>query len=154
MNKTNNIHQTKTNCFHCGSECGKNVVAAHQQSFCCEGCKTVFEILQGSNLCNYYSLNNHPGLTQKVTVNKSKFEYLDSSEVISKLIQFSSNNKIQVQFYLPQMHCSSCVWLLEQLHTINNGIESSYVNFVKKEIVIAFDDTKTTLRKEIGRAHV
>lgn len=149
MNPKSNIHQTKTNCYHCGTECGKTVVAAHQQNFCCDGCRTVYEILQGSNLCNYYSLNNHPGLSQKTTINKSKFEYLDSAEVVAKLIQFSNNNKVQVQFYLPQMHCSSCVWLLEQLHTINNGIESSYVNFVKKDIVIAFDETKTSLRKVV-----
>lgn len=145
MKSLHNI-QTKTYCYHCGSDCGKNAISAHQQSFCCDGCKTVFEILQGSNLCNYYTLNNHPGLSQKSTIHKSKFAYLDSKEVISKLIQFSNNNKIQVQFYLPQMHCSSCVWLLEQLSMLNNGIESSYVNFIKKEIVIAFDEVKISLR--------
>lgn len=148
MKPLHNI-QPITTCYHCGSDCGRNVITAHQQNFCCDGCRTVYEILQGNNLCNYYSLNNHPGLSQKTIIHKNKFEYLDSKEVIEKLVQFSNNNKIQVQFYLPQMHCSSCVWLLEQLHTINNGIESSYVNFIKKEIVIAFDETKISLRKVV-----
>jgi P-type Cu+ transporter len=149
MKKQQHFQQINTNCFHCGSECSKNAVSAQGQLFCCEGCKTVFDILQGNNLCNYYSLNNHPGLSQKASVNTHKFEYLDSKEVITKIIQFSSNNKIQVQFYLPQMHCSSCVWLLEQLHIVHSGIESTYVNFIKKEVVIAFDETKTSLRKVV-----
>jgi P-type Cu+ transporter len=146
MKNTNNILQ-KTNCFHCGSECGKQAVTGHQQSFCCTGCKSVYEILQGNNLCNYYTLNNHPGFTQKTIVAKQKFEYLDSTEVIDKLIKFKQNNTAHIQFYLPQMHCSSCVWLLEQIHNINEGIESCQVNFVSKEVYIIFNQSITSVRK-------
>ncbi len=149
MLQQNNILSKTTTCFHCGDNCGKHIIKAHNEAFCCEGCKMVYEILQGNNLCNYYSLNNQPGLSQKVVAHKSKFEYLDSEDVVAKLIQFLSGNKTHIQLYLPQMHCSSCVWLLEQLEKINNGIESCTANFTNKEVFIIYNNTKTTLRKVV-----
>lgn len=148
MNNTKNIQQN-TSCYHCGNDCGKHAIKAHDHQFCCQGCTSVYEILDRNNLCNYYNINNHPGLSQTTTINKNKFEYLDSQDVIKQLIKFSNNNTIHIQFYLPQMHCSSCVWLLEQLHNINNGIESCTVNFVNKEVFIIYDQSKTSLRKVV-----
>jgi Cu+-exporting ATPase len=54
-----------------------------------------------------------------------------------------------VQFYLPTMHCASCIWLLENLHRINPAIISSKTNFQRKEIFIVFDETRISLRKVV-----
>jgi Cu+-exporting ATPase len=40
-------------------------------------------------LCNYYDLNNNPGVAQKIFVRKDKFAFLDDVEVIKKLIVFT-----------------------------------------------------------------
>ena len=47
------------------------------------------------------------------------------------------------------MHCSSCVFLLENLHRINAGIVKSQTNFQRKEVFIIFDPAKITLRKVV-----
>ena len=44
------------------------------------------------------------------------------------------------------MHCSSCLWLLENIHSINSGIISCRVNFQNKEAFINFDNSKTDFR--------
>src|SRR4029079_3702335 len=47
------------------------------------------------------------------------------------------------------MHCSSCIWLLEKLNKMNDGILSSNAKFLKKEVWIVYDEEKTSLRKVV-----
>lgn len=145
------VHNEKTaiRCVHCGDECLKNAIKAGEKTFCCDGCKTVYEILNEHGLCEYYDLNAHPGLTQKISVRKDKYAFLDVEEIASKIIQFSGNGQLHVTFYLPQVHCSSCLWLLENIHRVEKGVISSRVNFPKKEVFIVFDKNTTTLRKVV-----
>lgn len=109
----------------------------------------VYEILNHNNLCTYYDLNSKPGITQKVKVRADKFSFLDDAQIVQKLIQFTDGKQTHVSFYLPQMHCSSCLWLLENLHRINNGVVSSRVNFARKEAFVVFNNNQTTLRKVV-----
>ena len=47
------------------------------------------------------------------------------------------------------MHCSSCVFLLENLHRIEPGIIKSQTNFQRKEVFIIFDPKLIALRKVV-----
>lgn len=53
------------NCYHCGDECGKDQVEFDHKSFCCLGCKTVYEILNQNSLMEFYELNKTPGIKPK-----------------------------------------------------------------------------------------
>jgi Cu+-exporting ATPase len=45
------------------------------------------------------------------------------------------------------MHCSSCLWLIENLHRLYKNIISSKVNFSRKEADIVFNHNHTSIRK-------
>ncbi len=107
----------------------------------------VFEILDENNLCNYYELNAKPDIIQNKNIRVDKYAFLDDLEIQKKLIQFSNSEHSRVTFYLPQIHCSSCLWLLENIHKVNKDIVSSRVNFTKKEVFIVFDNAHISLRK-------
>ncbi|MGZ3866851.1 MAG: heavy metal translocating P-type ATPase [Bacteroidia bacterium] len=134
-------------CYHCGEDCKTERIKIEEKHFCCEGCKTVYEILNHNNLCEYYDINKNPGLTQKIKIREGKFAFLDDASVQTKLVHFTDGRQNHVNFYLPQMHCSSCIWLLEQLPKLNSGVLKSQVNFLKKEISIVYDPKVTSLRK-------
>ena len=136
-------------CYHCGDRYGGRSIYYDEKEFCCEGCKTVYSILNKSELCDYYKLNAHPGVSQKVRYRKDKFSFLDLPEVEQKLIQFKVGEQVQVTFYLPQIHCSSCLWLLENISHIRPGIMTSNVNFTKKEVFIIYNPNLTTLREVV-----
>lgn len=136
-------------CYHCGEVCNNRKVHAGEKYFCCNGCKTVYEILSENDLCTYYDLNNKPGLTQQIEIRKDKYNFLDNPSIKQKLIQFSDGKQSHITLYLPQIHCSSCLWLLENISTLNNDIISARVNFSNKEIFIVFDEQKTSLRKVV-----
>jgi len=117
--------------------------------FCCTGCKQVFLLLNENNLCNYYDLDKTPGIKAKGKFISERFAYLDDDTVIQKLIRFRNEGQVNVSFSIPQMHCASCIYLLENLHRIEPGVKKSLVNFQQKEIFISFNPQETTLRKVV-----
>ncbi|MBK7959529.1 MAG: heavy metal translocating P-type ATPase metal-binding domain-containing protein [Bacteroidetes bacterium] len=66
----------KTTCYHCGDACAHSKIALEEKVFCCQGCKSVYEILSQNNLCDYYAMNQHPGIEAKVEIRKDKFQFL------------------------------------------------------------------------------
>lgn len=137
----------KTTCYHCGENCEDETVHADEKVFCCQGCKTVYEIINHKGLCDYYAISEHPGLSQKIKIREGKFSFLDNPDIANQLIHFREGFQQHVRFYLPQMHCSSCIWLLEHLPRLHAGIVSSQVNFLRKEITIVFNAEKISLKK-------
>ena len=142
----NHIHtEEKTTCYHCGDIC-KEVISYDEKQFCCTGCQNVYTILQENNLCEYYNLNDLAGNSVKNTIHAEKFAYLNLPEVKSKIIDFSDGKTAKVTFYLPQIHCSSCIWLLENLHKLNHGVKQSRVDFLKKKVAITYFEEQTDLQ--------
>jgi len=135
-----------TLCYHCGDSCTSKDIIFDEKSFCCAGCKTVYSILQQNNMCAYYDYNETPGISQKQEIREGKFDFLDNKEIISKLIQFTDGKTTNILFYIPQMHCSSCIWILEKLYSFDAGIVNKKVNFNKKELFITFKNEETTLK--------
>jgi len=135
----------KTLCYHCGDECLTGEYIAEDKQFCCQGCKSVYEILSTNKLCSYYRYNEHPGATQ-VRADK-RFDYLSEPSIISELIDYTDEKITIVTFYIPHIHCSSCLWLLEQLNKINPAIHNCRVDFLKKQLNIRFDHHKISLQQ-------
>jgi len=133
-------------CYHCGTPCISNAIKTDDKLFCCEGCKLVYEILNENGLCDYYKLQNHPGLAQIKPVSNDKYAYLDNETIARQLYKFTNGDHTIVTLYIPGVHCSSCMWLLEHLHRVNENIIESRLNFTTKEVTIHFSKSKISLR--------
>ncbi|MDX1941880.1 MAG: heavy metal translocating P-type ATPase metal-binding domain-containing protein [Saprospiraceae bacterium] len=144
--KNISLHQETTACYHCGEDCKDEHILFDDKNFCCEGCKTVYEILNSNGLCQYYDLDENAGISLKGKA-QAEYAYLDDPEVVARLIDFTDGAKAKITFYLPQIHCASCIWLLENLYKLSEGILDSKVNFIKKEIYITYQENVITLRK-------
>lgn len=139
------VLETAVTCYHCGEACDNKKLNIEEKYFCCAGCRSVYMLLNSHELENYYCLNEVPG--QKVgTIQPEKFKFLDDENIARKLLSFSNAEQSAVTFYLPQIHCSSCLWLLEHLNRIDENIITSQVNFSTKEISISYNN-KLSLRQ-------
>ncbi len=134
-------------CYHCGAQTRKPIVK-HEHDFCCSGCLGVYEIIEKNNLCEYYNFNQTPGVSLDQYEEKSyKFDFLDNQEIVNQLIKFKSGTQIHLDFYLPQVHCSSCLYLLENLYQIQSGVLSSKLNFSRKELSVVYDSEKISAKQ-------
>ena len=133
-------------CFHCGLKCDTSI-QVDEKFFCCDGCKMVYKLLDENGLCQYYDLSELPGVKAKGHFVSTKFDYLDNAAIQEQLIQFKLGDQAHVTFYLPQIHCVSCVWLLENLNKINPGIIHSQTHFEKKEIKLIYNLALISLKE-------
>ena len=130
----NSVIESQTKCYHCQSNCLAEVVHFDEKDFCCNGCKTVYEILESNNLCNYYDFEERS--TERPR--SKQFEFLEHPEIQAQLIDFKNDEICKITFYVPAIHCSSCLYLLENLYKIDNDIVNSTVNFPEKTVSVTF----------------
>ena len=146
----NNNTTTKTTCYHCGEDCDHQDIHIEEKIFCCDGCKMVYEILNENDMCTYYDLeSNKAGISLKSGKDVSDYEVLEDVDVQKQLIDFENDTIVKVTFYMPQIHCTACIWLLENLYKLHPGIAQSKVNFLKKEAYITYRKSETTLREVV-----
>ena len=140
-------------CYHCGLDCDDKTIFLEETDkvikyFCCEGCKNVYLILAENDMCRYYDLEDKAaGISQKdQSFFKDKYDFLDEESVRQKMIDFSSEEQTKITFIIPQMHCTSCIWLLENLYKLNPAVLQSKVNFIKKEVYITFREKELSIK--------
>jgi Cu+-exporting ATPase len=115
--------------------------------FCCHGCKTVYEILNQSELTKYYDLEHTPGKPPEVLSNS--YDYLANESIVKSLIDFDDEIIQITTLYIPHIHCSSCIWVLENLNKLNRNIITSQVNFSKKTVRITYNKATVTLQEVV-----
>ncbi len=138
-----------TRCYHCGDLCEGGTRVQEDKSFCCNGCLTVYNLLGGSDLCTYYDLETAPGYKQ-TEVSKNKYAALDLPEIAERFTLYQDDTQRHVSFYIPHIHCSSCIYLLQHLYKLHKSIEFSTVNFSSKTVSIAYDWNTTQLSEIAG----
>ena len=133
------------NCFHCGLDIvEKEEIIFDDKSFCCTGCKTVYEIFSLNDMTCYYDFEKSPGATPQ-DIN-GKYDFLDNESIVSKLLDFEENATAIVSLSIPHIHCSSCIWILENLQKLQPGISTSQVNFGEKKVRVTYNPEKTSLK--------
>ena len=133
------------NCFHCGLDIIKeDEIIFDAKNFCCNGCKTVYEIFSLNDLTCYYDFEKSPGATPQDST--GKYDFLDNESIASKLLEFQENSTAIISLSIPHIHCSSCIWILENLQRLQEGISTSQVNFPEKRVRITFNPEVVSIK--------
>ena len=144
MSEVSNKDKVKEVCLHCGDQCESEVVFENDKPFCCNGCKMVYNLLSENGLTSYYNLGDK-GIKSS-NIDLSKYDFLLEKDVIERLLKFNENGIASITLDLPSIHCSACIYLLENLPKLDPGIHQSRVNFITKKAHITFSTKTTTLR--------
>ncbi len=131
-------------CYHCGDECGKDSVKFDGKDFCCNGCKTVYEIFTSNGLSTFYEIEGKAGTTPNQI--RQKYDFLDNQEIVQKLVEFNEEGVQVVTLSIPAIHCSSCIWVLENLNKLHKAITVSQVDFPKKTIRVTYKTDDFSLK--------
>lgn len=136
------------NCFHCGLNIKQSeILHFDNKVFCCKGCQTVYEIFTGNGLSSYYDLAGSPGAIP--LEDSQKFDYLDNQKIVDGLLEFNEGDLQIVSLQVPHIHCSSCIWILENLRRLNPEIVSSQVNFYEKTVRITYNSDALSLKEVV-----
>jgi len=132
-------------CVHCGTLCAQGSLLHNDQPFCCRGCVMVYEILHANDLEQFYDIEKSPGIKTDDTPEPGLYDFLADPEVKRRLLDFTDGRISRVTLHVPQIHCVACVWLLEHLYKLHDGIGQPEVNFTRKTVMVPFEESKITL---------
>ncbi len=69
---------------------------------------------------------------------QDQYAFLDLTAIRTRYITFENEQQVRVNLSLPAIHCSSCIYLLENLHKLEAKVLRVQVHFARKEAAIVF----------------
>ena len=135
--------EVKEPCYHCG-DCIVEEVKFDEKKFCCQGCSSVYEMINHGGLSDFYDFSSTPGV--KPGADSSEYEFLEIEELQNRYIRFREGKIAKATLFLPAVHCSSCIYLLENLYKIEPAIREVQVNFTRKEATFLWNIEQLPLK--------
>ena len=126
--------QQTQNCLHCG-------LPSYGESFCCIGCKTIYETIQELGLQYFYDLRDAAWRPTTALLSKESLQALDYPELIQKYFNTTNDNFLEGTLLLEGIHCAGCVWMLEELPKILSGVQTSRVDMGQGILFLSFNPT-------------
>ena len=146
--KVKGVNQIR--CYHCGQPCSETDPVFDEKRFCCSGCVSVYRLLRENNLGEYYRQEQSPGKPPHEGASGSNLSFLDNPSIRNRLIEYSDGTLARATFKIPAIHCTSCVWLLENLHRMNHAVLESKVDFTRKIFSVTFREDQLSLRQLVS----
>ncbi|HSG98735.1 MAG TPA: heavy metal translocating P-type ATPase metal-binding domain-containing protein, partial [candidate division Zixibacteria bacterium] len=143
--------RTREVCFHCGDSCGDQPFLQDDRPFCCAGCRAVYSLLRERRLEGYYRAETAPGARPRELVTTDELAYLDDPSIVQQLTESATGSIARVTLTLPQIHCASCIWLLERLPQLEPAAHSAEVDFPRKQLSVIYDSAALSLRRLVER---
>jgi P-type Cu+ transporter len=142
-----------TLCRHCGSDCGSEPVRAGRDVFCCHGCASVFAILNTHGLSHYYECEATPGVSQRAAEPRplDRFAAFDDPAVAASVRLFDDGQIAGAVFAVPDLHCGACVWLLERLWRVDEGVMRAEADLVRRTVQVWYRPERLSLREVAER---
>ena len=133
-------------CIHCDENILNPVYNIDQDQsgpFCCNGCMTVFNIINYKGLKEYYEIKKTSSIFKRRSPVENKFQqfsYLDSGDFIKDYSYENSIGAKTMEFYLEGIHCLACLWLIEKLPEYLTDVKHSRLDMQKSVAVISLNE--------------
>lgn len=111
--------------------------------FCCQGCLTVFTVINHKGLGSYYDIKNQSSLFKRrspVEIKSSEFKFIDDDEFLNEFSYRSLHGERTMEFYLEGIHCLACLWLIEKLPEFLLTVVSSKLDLDRSVVTVVLKD--------------
>lgn len=135
--------EVRTSCTHCGLD----VPAARRRdcgpSFCCAGCEAAFSVINDAGLAAYYGF----GVRRQAPVLASgrAFAEFDHPAFRTLYVRDRGDGLSEVELYLENVHCASCIWLVERASLTIPGVASAELDVGRSRVRLVWDREATPL---------
>jgi P-type Cu2+ transporter len=139
-------------CTHCGAPVPPGLVVPQaEQQFCCNGCRSVWQILHEVDAGDFYRLRDQAGIARPEACTVPELDeaslaataaYADSA-FIERHVRLQADGSARIDWYLAGVHCAACVWLLERLPELmrrqhRSGVVSARLDFGRSKLSVHY----------------
>ncbi len=133
-------------CAHCGQPVPPGLIDGSALiQFCCGGCHAVFDTLHACGLDAYYRLRDTA--TAPANPTNAKFASFDTSAFASLYVQELASNTASVDLVLEGVSCAACVWLLERLPHVLEGVIEARLSLRESTVRITWNPQRVRLSR-------
>lgn len=130
-------------CRHCGLAVPPERQAdVRGHDYCCAGCETAAGILRAGGLERYYALPEVRAAPVRTT--GRSYEEFDHP-AFAELYVRDADGRHQVELYLEGVHCASCVWLVERVPLLADGVVRAELDLPRSRVVVEWDPSQVAL---------
>ena len=141
------LSPVQATCAHCGLEVPARLIReGDEHQFCCSGCRSVYGLLNELGMDSYYQLLESQGAQGRPpTISGRGFEDFDALPFIERHGQDTASGGKRIKIYLEGVHCAACVWLVEELPRVVDGLRSVRLNLATAVAEVEWDPAEVRL---------
>jgi Cu2+-exporting ATPase len=136
---------TATPCTHCGLAVPRGLLRPDSaEQFCCQGCRTVYELIHGCGLEQYYRLRARAEAKPTRATERS-YGGFDDATFLARHCQPTPNGRLTAEFYVEGVHCAACLWLIEKLPRVVPGVVEARLDVARARVRVTWDPQSVAL---------
>jgi Cu2+-exporting ATPase len=134
----NNQEQTPRRsvpCVHCGTP---TISTGDTPAFCCSGCEHVYAFLHDAELDDFYSIRSDSDRENAIpaALQEGSFAYFDDPTFAEDYLRKGEDGLQEISFFIEGIHCTACIWLLEQLPHVCPMVLRARLNYSTSQLTI------------------
>ncbi|MEA3246348.1 MAG: heavy metal translocating P-type ATPase [Gemmatimonadota bacterium] len=130
-------------CTHCGLDAPPALRRDDGPQFCCSGCETAYAVINGTGLEAYYRFGERRAT--RVQATGRSFEEFDHAAFATLYVRRRADGLSETELYLENVHCASCVWLVERASLTIPGVHAAELDVGRSRVRLAWDARATRL---------
>jgi len=113
---------------------------AATEQFCCRGCRAVRAAIEACGLGSYYRMKAAEDALGPANPSGRAFADLDEEAFLDRHAPKVSEGVRWTELYLEGVHCSACVWLLEKLPRVAEGVIEARLDLRRATLHVTWDE--------------
>lgn len=136
-------------CAHCGLPVASGLIdPGADEQFCCHGCRGARELICSLGLDGYYRIRGEQAAGEQSAVASGRtYEEYDHEAFLGRYAEPLGDGSMRVRFLACSIHCAACVWLIEKLPRIVDGVIDARVDLGRRSVEVRWDPARVALSR-------
>ncbi len=134
-------------CSHCSLPVPAGLVdPGAELQFCCNGCRVAYEVIHEHGLDRYYDIKDRIDAPEEPAHRSGKsFAEFDDPAFDRLYCRTGGDGLSTIELYLEGVHCAACVWLVEKLTVVVDGVAEVRLDLGRSLAHVTWDPDTTEL---------
>ena len=134
-------------CSHCSLPVPAGLVdPGAELQFCCNGCRVAYEVIHDHGLDRYYDIKERIDAPEEPARSSGKsFAEFDDPAFHHLYCRSGADGLSTIELYLEGVHCAACVWLVEKLTVVVDGVAEVRLDLGRSLAHVTWDPQMTEL---------